>query len=108
MIVQPFGGGMTWTEAVTLIGVCVAAIGYVYKYQTDLKLLQRNDRLERINRQLSDFYGPLLVLTRSRERSWLTFRQRHRPPGEESYWRLDPPATEDDAAAWRLWMSTVF
>ena len=27
---------MCWTEVVTLIGVCVAAIGYVYKYQTDL------------------------------------------------------------------------
>lgn len=98
---------MSWTEAVTLIGVCVAAIGYVYKYQTDLKLLQRNDRLERINRQLSDFYGPLLALTRSCDRSWEAFRQRHRSDGG-SYWRTDPPASEDDVAAWRLWMSTVF
>src|SRR3954466_1981218 len=108
MIAHWLGGGMSWTEAVTLIGVCVAAIGYVYKYQTDLKLLQRNDRLERINRQLSDFYGPLLALTRSSERSWEAFRQRHRPPPERSFWKLEPPASEDDVVAWRLWMATVF
>lgn len=98
---------MSWTEAVTLIGVCVAALGYVYKYQTDLKLLQRNDRLERVNRQLSDFYGPLLALTRSSERSWEAFRQRYRP-GSRSYWHPEPPASEDDVTAWRLWMATVF
>jgi hypothetical protein len=98
---------MSWTEAATLIGAVVVAIGYVYKYQTDLKLLQRNDRLERINRQLSDFYGPLLALTRSSERSWIAFRARYRCGGG-SYWRIDPPATEDDAVAWRLWMTTVF
>src|SRR4051812_11160709 len=108
MIVPPFGGGMSWTEAATLIGALVVAIGYVYKYQTDLKLLQRNDRLERINRQLSDFYGPLLALTRSSQRSWEAFRQRHRPPPERSFWKPDPPITEEDAAAWRLWMTNVF
>jgi hypothetical protein len=99
---------MSWTEAVALVGVVVAAIGYLFKYQTDVMLLQRNDRLERINRQLSDFYGPLLALTRSSERSWVAFRERHRPPGDRSYWRGDPPLTEEDAAAWRLWMTTVF
>ena len=52
-------------EAVALIGVCIAVIGYFIKYRIDLKLAQRNDRLERINRQLSEFYGPLLALTRS-------------------------------------------
>jgi hypothetical protein len=52
-------------EAVALIGVCIAVIGYFVKYRFDLRLAQRNDRLERINRQLSEFYGPLLALTRS-------------------------------------------
>src|SRR5262249_24460754 len=98
---------MGWTEAVALVGVLVAAIGYVVKYATDIKLTQRNDRLERVNRQLSDFYGPLLALTRSSERSWEAFRQRYRSAGG-SYWRRDPPPTKDDAMAWRLWMTTVF
>jgi hypothetical protein len=94
-------------EAVALIGVCIAVIGYFVKYRTDLRLAQRDDRLERINRQLSEFYGPLLALTRSSGQSWQAFRKRYRP-GEGSFWRSDPPPTRDDVVAWRLWMTTVF
>ncbi len=99
---------MDWTESVTLIGVVAALIGYFVTYLTNLRLAQRNDRLERINRQLSEFYGPLLALTRSSGQSWQAFRQRYRPPGSESFWKSDPPPTKEDAIAWRLWMTTVF
>ncbi len=99
---------MNATEVVTLIGVCIAVIGYFIKYRMDLRLAQRNDRLERINRQLSEFYGPLLALTRSSGQSWQAFRQRYRPPGSESFWKSDPPPTKEDTIAWRLWMTTVF
>jgi hypothetical protein len=107
-LTQPFGAVVNGTEAVALIGVCVAVIGYFIKYRTDLRLAQRNDRLERINHQLSDFYGPLLALTRSSDESWQAFRRRYRPPGGSSFWKNDPPLTEEDAIAWRLWMTTVF
>jgi hypothetical protein len=95
-------------EAVALIGVSIAVIGYFIKYRIDLRLAQRNDRLERINRQLSEFYGPLLALTRSSGQSWQAFRQRYRPPGTESFWAGDSPPTTEDTIAWRLWMITVF
>lgn len=98
---------MSGTEIVALAGVLVAAVGYVVKYLTDIRLAQRNDRLERVNRQLSEFYGPLLALTRSSDESWRAFRHRYRPePG--SFWKPDPPPTRADAIAWRLWMTTVF
>jgi len=99
---------MDVTAAVTLVGVRVAAIGYIVTYRTNLELARRNDRLERINRQLSDFYGPLLALTRSSDESWQAFRRRYRPPGDGSYWKPEPPITCEDVVAWRLWMSTVF
>jgi hypothetical protein len=105
---QPFGDVMDGTESVALIGVAAAVIGYFVTYLTNLRLAQRNDRLERINRQLSEFYGPLLALTRSSGQSWQAFRQRYRPPGSESFWKSDPPPTKEDAIAWRLWMTTVF
>jgi hypothetical protein len=105
---QPRGEVMDATAAVALVGVFVAAIGYVIKYWTDLKIEQRNGRLERINRQLSEFYGPLLALTRSSDESWQAFRKRYRPPGGESFWKGDPPPTREDAIAWRQWMTTVF
>jgi hypothetical protein len=99
---------MDGTEVLALVGVVVAVIGYFIKYVTDLRLEQRNDRLERINRQLCDFYGPLLALTQSSGESWQAFRKRYRPPGSESFWKSDPPPTREDAVAWRLWMTTVF
>ncbi len=98
---------MTGIEAITLVGVLVAAIGYVVKHASDLRLAQRNDRLNRLNRQLSEFYGPLLALTQSEEESWAAFRQRYRP-GSGSFWRPDPPPTREDVLIWRLWMTTVF
>lgn len=99
---------MVGTEAVALVGVGAAVLGYFVTYATNLRLAQRNDRLERINRQLSEFYGPLLALTRSSGQSWQAFRKRYRPPGSESFWKCDPPPTKEDAIAWRLWMTTVF
>jgi hypothetical protein len=101
------GALMDATEIVALVGVCAAVIGYFVKYRTDLRLEQRNDRLERVNRQLSEFYGPLLALTRSSDESWQAFRKRYRSGGG-SYWKSDPPPTREDAIAWRLWMTTVF
>jgi hypothetical protein len=99
---------MNVTEIATLVGVCIAATGYFINYRIDLKLKQRNDRLERINRQLSEFYGPLLALTRSSGESWHAFRKRYRPPAGESFWKGDPLPTREDAIAWRLWMTAVF
>lgn len=98
---------MTGIEAVTLVGVLVAAIGYFVKYGADLRLAQRNDRLQRITLQLSEFYGPLLALTQSGEESWDAFRRRYRP-GSDSFWRPNPPPTREDILIWRLWVTTVF
>lgn len=98
---------MDGTEVVALAGVVGAVVGYFFTYVTNLRLAQRNDRLARINSQLSEFYGPLLALTRSSDQSWQAFRKRYRP-GEGSFWKNDPPPTVEDAAAWRLWMTTVF
>jgi hypothetical protein len=98
---------MDWTGIAAFVGVCVAATGYFINHRMDLILAQRNDRLVRINRQLSDFYGPLLAFTRASEESWQSFRRQYRPGGG-SYWKSDPPATVEDAVAWRLWMTTVF
>jgi hypothetical protein len=98
---------VTGLEILTLVGVLVAASGYLIKHASDLRLAQRNDRLERINRQLSGLYGPLLALTRSTEESWAAFRRRYRPGGG-SFWRGEPPPTKEDVLIWRHWITTVF
>jgi hypothetical protein len=98
---------MDSTVIAALIGVSAALIGYFVKYVADMRHAQREHRLNRINRQLSEFYGPLLALTQATDVSWQAFRNRYRP-GHGSYWRREPPMTMEDVITWRLWMTTVF
>ncbi len=101
---------MDSTVVAALVGVAAALIGYFVKHVSDIRLAERDARLERINRQLSEFYGPLLALTRATDQAWRAFRRRYRPSSGEtipSYWRGDPP-TAEEVAVWRLWMAEVF
>jgi hypothetical protein len=75
-------------------------------YRNNLRLAARNDRLARLNRQLQELYGPLLALVHAGNRSWDVFRSQYRPGG--SYWGRPPAPSEQEAHAWRLWVSTVF
>jgi hypothetical protein len=99
---------MTFQAAITLaVTVLLAAMGYAVKYWNDLRLAQRKDRLDRVNRQLSDLYGPLFALNSAGGRLWDEFRARYRP-GPRGFWReLDRPSPSE-AEAWRQWMTKVF
>lgn len=99
---------MSVEAAVTIVvTIALAAIGYAAKYVNDLRLAQRKDRLDRINRQLSDLYGPLFALVATNTRLWVEFRARYRSH-TFSYWDRDDPPTADEAQAWREWMSLLF
>jgi hypothetical protein len=99
---------MSWQAALTLaVPASVAILGLFIAYFVNLRLARRSDQLRRVNDQLSDFYGPLYALVHAANISWNAFRAAHRPGG--SFWgNLGDPPSEDDAAAWRLWMSLVF
>ena len=98
---------MDWKTGITIaVSVLLAACGYIAAYVYNLKLAQRKDRLERVNQQLSDFYGPLFALVSSSQSCWEAFRRRYRPGG--AFWDIDSPPTAEEAAAWRLWMVEVF
>jgi hypothetical protein len=53
------------TALTVLVTVCLALTGYLYS----LFLARRKDRLDRINRQLSDLYGPLRIIENSIRRN---------------------------------------
>jgi hypothetical protein len=61
----------------------------------------------RLDKQLSDLYGPLFALIRANRRAWEAFRKDVRPGFGEDFWGTDPPPTPEEAAAWRLWIVEV-
>jgi hypothetical protein len=91
------------TTAVTIL---LAFTGYLATYFNNLRLAQRNQRLERVSRQLGELYGPLYGLTDAETAVWRIFRDRYRS-GKHFFSEVDPPG-EADFEAWRLWMTTVF
>ena len=97
------------TELVITTGITVslAFLGYIITYVNNLRLSQRAERLERVNRQLSDFYGPLFARTHASKRAWDAFRIKYRP-NHVMFFDTSEPIIEDDLKAWRLWMETVF
>jgi hypothetical protein len=99
---------VSWQASLSLgIPALVAVAGYLITYRNNLRLNQRKDRLDRVTRQLSDLYGPLFATASASNATWLVFRRQYRPGG--SFWdKPGPPPTPEEAAAWRLWMATVF
>jgi hypothetical protein len=65
--------------------------------------------LTRINRQLSEFYGPLLAYLSANSRTFSAWQTHIRPDGA-SIFAPDAgrPPTEDELLQWRQWFTTVF
>jgi hypothetical protein len=94
--------------AAAIITVCVAFVGYLATYLNGLRLTQRQERLSRVNRQLSDFYGPLLALVESNRQIFEAFAAFHRRPDGTSPFGGGGSATDLELVEYRLWFGTVF
>jgi hypothetical protein len=99
---------MDWKTFATLtVSVVLAFVGYWATYWNNLRISQRKDKLDRVNRQLKELYGPLFALGHASEVAWKKFRGRYRPDG--AFWGgPDDQPTKEEAVAWRLWMTEVF
>ena len=98
------------TKAFATLGVTlfVAFAGFAFAYWNNLRLSLRKDRLDRVSQQLGELYGPLLAINTTKEATWDLFRERYRP-GYQYFWEAgEEPPSEDEAKAWRLWMTEVF
>jgi hypothetical protein len=100
---------MTHSEFLTtsIITVSLALIGYLVKYFNDVSITKRKDKLDRVNHQLKDLYGPLLSLTNSSNTAWVKFRSIYRNYNPAYFDSRNPP-NEEEMKVWRLWMTTVF
>jgi hypothetical protein len=99
---------MSWQAALALgIPALVAVAGYLVTYRNSLRLSERRDRLDRVNHQLSELYGPIYATVSASKAAWVVFRSQNRPGG--AFWDKPGPApTPDETAAWRRWMTAVF
>lgn len=92
------------TASVTIF---VAFFSFVAKYYNDLRIAKRKDRLERINRQLKELYGPLLSLTSSSKATWTEFRKKYRTDSNQ-YHDIKNTPSEKEKEIWRVWVLNVF
>src|SRR3954469_12524362 len=99
---------MDLTTALTLlVSVALALTGYALTYRNNVRIDQRKARLDRVNRQLTELYGPLLALSSASAMAWHQFRSVYRP-GLGTFWGKTSKPTEEEAAGYRLWMTEVF
>lgn len=90
-----------------IVTVGVAFTGYLITYWNNILLTQRAEQLNRINRQLSELYGPLYSLVNAGNQAWTAFRTKYRSD-VSAFFTNNPPLTDEDLKAWRLWTTTVF
>jgi hypothetical protein len=101
----------TWIKIGVPILVAVATLAATYL--NNLRLAQRKDQLELVDRQLRDLYGPLLALCTANSMAYhKAFRVLYRPGGIPMW---DPPdgdpdnwPTKEEVAAFQLWTKEVF
>jgi hypothetical protein len=85
-----------------LVAALVASIGWVVSYRQAQTSQLRKDRLDLINRQLSEFYGPLHVACVAGEAAYKTLLAKL---GRTDI--FDPPPTEEEVKEWFHWMKNV-
>jgi hypothetical protein len=89
-----------------LVTAFLAIAGFIVKYLNDLAIARRKDRLERINQQLRNLYGPLFTINEAADIAWREFRKVYR--SGKAFFNTAPPPSDDELRVWRLWMSEVF
>ena len=89
-----------------IIPVILAFAGYGFTYFNDRRLEKRKNRLDRINLQLDDFYGPLLAIVESNQTAWDNFIAKYN--GNRHFYKKDQNPTTEQVAEFHNWMNTVF
>ena len=99
---------MNVTTAVPLIVTALLAFaGYLMTYRTNLRLARRKDRLDRVNRQLAELYGPLFALVHASNRAFEKFHDVHWPD-RRNFFEAGVAASVEDSVVWRRWMTHAF
>ena len=87
----------------------LAIVGYLFTYFHQRRRDRRQSRLERVNLQLRNLYGPLYAALHANNATWDAFAANYWPAhGGRSYFEDGKPLTKQEEQRWRLWMTEVF
>jgi hypothetical protein len=87
------------------VAALVTAIGWLVSYRQAQTGQLRKDRLDLINRQLSEFYGPLHVACVAGEAAYKALLAKL---GRGGVFSEEDPPSEEDLKEWFHWMKHVF
>ncbi|MCA9041913.1 MAG: hypothetical protein KDA65_16280 [Planctomycetaceae bacterium] len=101
-----------WTNSTaTLATILLAIAGWLVAHFHKIATDRRQARLDRINRQLRDFYGPLYAILQASDEAWSAFCQKYWPNhGLETYFPKEGThlLKEEELKRWVIWMREVF
>lgn len=93
------------TFILAAVSVAVAAAGWYITHQNQIRLDRRKARLELVNKQLDDFYGPLFVATRAGR---ITYQALLKKLGRSAVNPRDDFLNDRDKKEWVIWLKHVF
>ncbi|MEU2670061.1 hypothetical protein ABZ622_14535 [Streptomyces sp. NPDC007164] len=85
--------------------ILVAIMAYWMNHQGEDRRYLKNARIDRVNSQLKELYGPLLVLTETNERAWSEYYRRYILPAG---YPDENPLPGPEEARWHIWVEAVF
>ncbi len=102
-----------WLKVLAVVvGAIIAVGGWIFTYCNRLSFDRRTAKLERINKQLRELYGPLYARLEANSETWCAFAEKYWPEhGETGYFAGQGDAsklTETEKQRWITWMTNVF
>jgi hypothetical protein len=87
--------------------ICVAVLGAFLSYLYARRQERRKARLERLNAQLQEFYGPLYALFEANRIAHLEFVKTLREGTTTLFDEKVEPLSEEELRLWRLWAESA-
>jgi hypothetical protein len=87
--------------------LCIAVLGALLSYISARRLERRQARLERLNAQLQEFYGPLYAIFQAQRIAHLRFVDTLRPGSSTLFAPDVAPLDEEELRLWRLWAESA-
>jgi hypothetical protein len=87
--------------------ICVAVLGALLSFIYSRRLQRRQARLERLNAQLRDFYGPLYAIFQANRIAHLRFVDTLRPGSPTLFAPDVAPLNDEELGLWRQWAESA-